>query len=328
VPLRRRFRALPVVVALVLLVAGCATGAPAAPAPRQGGVAPRPAGAGLGDLRTIDPCTLVDPAALAGFGEVSPTDTVSLDYCLLHLQMPRGALVQVAFGQLDRVDPNHPRPGQPVVRRSGLSIIQDAPLPDHCSREVVMADGLTLRVNADLLSGQSGPGLCGIAESAAQAVAGTVEQHRVGHRSFPPNSLAWADPCAALDPATVQSIPGLEEAGPNAEPARHQCEWGVQEADSSRVRFVHTAGAPPAVQHGAAVEEEIAGRRTVISMVGRDPRVPLCSAETAHIPFGDPAWRQTEVAMLVVAVPGTNGIGACEFARGLAEQAWPKLPKS
>ena len=95
-------------------------------------------------------------------------------------------------------------------------------------------------------------------------------------------------------------------------------------AGSSRVQLVHTAGEPPRVMHGAAVEEQIAGRRTVLSIVGGDPRTPLCSAETAHIPFAGDG--QVEVAMLVVAVPGETGVDACEYARGLAGHAWPKLP--
>lgn len=305
----------------LLLVAGCTPGgppqAPAAPGQDESGTAR----AALGDLRTVDPCTLTDPAALREFGPADNAGTVSLDYCLLHVTLPNGSLVQLAVGELGPApDPQ----GDPVVPRGSLRIVQNAPLPGHCTRQILFTDGLALRVSADLLTGDPGSGLCGVAEAGAGAATAAVEQHRVGHRDFPANSLALVDPCDVLDSAVVQQIPGLEEALGQPSPAGHQCSWGEQIADSPRVQLTHTAGDPPEVLHGAAVEEDIAGRRTVISVVGGDPQIPLCSAETGHLPFG--AAGQVEVAQLVVAVPGMTGIDACEFARGLAGQAWPHLP--
>lgn len=314
------------VLAFLLLISGCAGGAP--DPGRSGPARTEPASAVLGDLRSVDPCTLIDPATLAQFGEARFAETVSLDYCLLHLRTPNGSLAQVAVGEMARVDPSHLPEGQPVLRRGPLRIVQDAPLPGHCSREVVFEDGVALQVSADLLSGPPGSGLCGVAEAGAQSMATAIEKHEVGHRALPPNSLAWVNPCTVMDPSSVQDIPGLEQAQPRSSPAAHQCAWGEQDARSPRVQLQHTAGAPPVVLHGAAVEEQVAGRRTVISMVGRSPRIPLCSAETGHIPFGAATSGQAEVAMLVVAVPGANGIQACEFARGLAERVWPKLPPS
>ncbi|GAA0533605.1 hypothetical protein GCM10011581_07000 [Saccharopolyspora subtropica] len=303
---------------LVLLVAGCTPGGGSAPA-RTGG----PAGSSaalLGDLRTVDPCTLTDPAALEG---AENAGTVSLDYCLLHVRVGEGSLVQLAVGELVPVDPA--QQGAPVVQRGALRIVQDAPLPGHCTRQIVFTDGIALQVSADLLVGDPAAGLCAIAQSGADTAAAAIEQHRVGHRAFPPNSLALVDPCSMLDLSAVRQLPGLEQAGPKRSPARHQCLWGELSAESPRVQLLHTAGDPPQVLHGAAVEETIAGRRTVVSVVGGDPQVPLCSAETGHVPFGAKPG-QVEVAQLVVSMPGESGIDACEYARGLAQAAWPNLP--
>ncbi len=311
---------------VLLLVAGCAPGA--APPGQLGG---RQSDAGtapsmLGDLRTVDPCTLADPAALQRFGPTENAGTVSLDYCLLHVKQNNGSLVQLAIGELAAGDSD--QQGDPVAQRGPLRVVQNAPLPGHCTRQIMFADNVAMQVSADLLVGDPAAGLCAIAQAGAEAAASALEQHRVGHRRYPANSLALVDPCTLLDSAAVRQIPGLEEAKPQSNPAGHRCMWGAQSADSPRVQFMHTAGEPPKVLHGAAVEESIAGRRTVLSVVGGDPRVPLCSAETGHIPFGDPAAGQVEVAMLVVAVPGMTGTDACEFARGLAGQAWPHLPGS
>jgi hypothetical protein len=277
----------------------------------------------LGDPRTVDPCTLIAPAVITGFGEVSNAGTVSLDYCLLHVKPDDRTLIQLSVGELVAFDP---KKGDPVVREGALRIARNAPVPGHCSREVLFDDGLAMRVSADLLVGDPSAGLCKLAGSGARAVADALQQHKVGHRDAPPNSLALVDPCGVLDTDFVRQVPGLENARPRPSPTGHQCSWGEQAADSPRVQLVHTAGRPPRLLHGAAVEEPVADRRTVISVVGGEPSVPLCSAETGHIPFGEPG--QVEVAQLVVALPGSDGTEACEYARGLARLAWPKLPQA
>lgn len=277
----------------------------------------------LGDIRTLDPCTLTDAAALQRYGAVSDAGTVSLDYCLLHLKPDDHTLIQLAVGEL--AGPETIEPGDPVVQHGTLRIAQSAPAPGHCTRRVQFGDGVSLQVSADLLNGDPAGGLCGIADTGAKLAADAVQQGRVGHRDYPSNSLALLDPCTVLDTAAVNQVPGLEDARPRPGIAGHQCAWGEPSADAPRVQLQHTAGEPPKLLHGAAVEEPVDGRRTVLSVVGGDPQVPLCSAETAHIPFGAVAG-QVEVAQLVVALPGMTGTDACDYARGLARLAWPRLP--
>lgn len=276
----------------------------------------------LGDPRTVDPCTLTDPAAITGFGEISKARTVSLDYCLLHVRPDEKTLIQLAVGELVAHTSNK---GDPVVRDGSLRIAKNAPIPGHCSRQVLFDDGIAMQVSADLLTGDPAAGLCKLADSGAHVASEALQQHRAGHRDTPPNSLALLDPCSVLSTKFVRQVPGLEEAQPRPSPTGHECSWGEQSTTSPRVRLLHTAGEPPRLLHGAAVEEQVADRKTVISVVGGDPMVPLCSAETGHIPFGEPGW--VEVAQLVVALPGSDGTEACEYARGLARLAWPELPQ-
>ncbi len=317
--MRRRVRDVLVVVGLTALVAGCSATAPDS----QGRAAPpETAATALGDLRTVDPCSLADPDVFNEFGRLERAATVSLDYCLLRITR-EATVIGVSFGELGR---NGPTEGKPVRRHGGLRIVEDPPLPGHCTRHVALADGLSVEVSADLRSGGPGAGLCAVAETGAEAVADSLSQHLVRHREVPPNSLALVDACDGIDPKVMRDIPGLETAEPRRSPSTHQCKWGQERSDATRVQILHTAGAPPAVLHSAAVEERIANRRTVLSVVGGDPSVPLCSAETAHVPFGAPENEEVEVAMVVVAVPGETGTGACEYARGLAERVWPNLP--
>lgn len=327
-PPRPRFLGVLVLLAAVLLVAGCTGGPPGKPA-QAAPPGPTTAESVLGDPRTIDACSLADPAALnesghGEFGRAENAGTVSLDYCLLRVRLPEGGLAQLKVGELA---PAEQQQGDPVTRNGSFDVVQDAPLPSHCARQIVFPDRTAMRVSADLLDGKPGGRLCGLADAGTRSAVAAIDQHRVEHRDYPPNSLALVDPCSVLDTADVRQVPGLERATPSGRPAAHQCQWGQADAASPRVQLVHTAGDPPAVLHGSATEEQIAGRRTVTSVVGGDPRVPLCSAETGHVPFGDDRG-QVEVAMLVVAFPDGDGIDACDFARGLAERAWPQLPRT
>ncbi|MCX2732312.1 hypothetical protein OOZ19_18900 [Saccharopolyspora sp. NFXS83] len=323
-PLRPRSLGLPVVlVSLLLWAVGCSGVAQQRPEPASDRESATVAGA-LGDPRTVDPCSLIDPASLAKFGEARDAGTVSLDYCLFRVRLAEGALAQLKVGELAREALEQ---ADPVVGAGAFRIAREAPLPGHCTRRVLFGDGTSLLVSADQLDGGTGAALCGLAEAGAGDVVAAIGRHQVRHRPYPPNSLALSDPCRALGTEVVREVPGLEEAEPVASPAGHQCQWGQEDAASPRVRLVHTAGDPPAVLHGSAVEESIAGRRTVTSVVGGDPSTPLCSAETGHIPFGEPGGGQVEVAMIVVAYPDGTGLDACEFARGLAERAWPGLPR-
>lgn len=272
----------------------------------------------------MDPCSLTGSRKLSRWGEVSGAPTVSLDYCLQHLRMADGSLVQVATGQLGPADPGSG--DDPVVPKGRWRVVRDAPVPGHCARRILLTDRVSLTVSVDLLDGEPGGGLCGVAETGAEQAIARLDQGGVRHRAFAEDSLALVDPCDVLGTEVVRQVPGLRRARAESSPSRHECRWGREEAGSPRVRMTHTAGAAPAVRHGTAVEERIAGRRTVLSIIGDDPRTPLCSAETAHLPFGEPGSHQREVAMLVVALPGANGIQACEYARGLAQRAWPRLP--
>ncbi|SDQ80035.1 DUF3558 domain-containing protein [Actinopolyspora saharensis] len=281
----------------------------------------------LGNPRTVDPCGLVGPERLNRFGAVSRAGTVSLDYCLLHVRPEPDQLVQLAVGRLRYVDPEQLTSGNPVRRSGGLRLVREAPVPEHCTWRILFSDGVALSVDADSLSGRSSVGLCSLAEAGVRAAAETIRQREVEHRSFPEGSLALTDPCELLSTETVRRVPGLERAEPRDTPSRHKCTWGGGSIRVPSVELTHTAGEPPRSRDATSVTERTAGRRTVTDIVGDDPKVGLCSAETGHIPFGPPRSGEVEVVMLVVFLPEADGLRACEFARGLAEHVWPRLPE-
>ncbi|WP_019855201.1 hypothetical protein [Actinopolyspora mortivallis] len=282
--------------------------------------------AALGDPRTLDPCSLLRPRSLEEFGRAEQAETVSLEYCLAHVRPRPGQLVQVSVGRPRRVEPRRLTEDNPVSRQDGLRLVREPPVPEHCTWRILFADGVALRVDADSLSGEVSVGLCSLAEAGARQAAGIIDAGEVEHRRFPENSLAFVDPCALLSTDVVNRVPGLEEAEAEGVLSGHTCRWGGETIRDPSVELTHTAGTPPRRKDATSVVERTAGRRTVVDIVGDDPRVGLCSAETAHIPFGPSRSGQVEVAMLVVFLPEADGTRACEFARGLAERVWPRLP--
>ncbi|SDK65246.1 hypothetical protein SAMN04487820_110195 [Actinopolyspora mzabensis] len=281
----------------------------------------------LGDLSTLDPCGLLRTRRLERFGKVTRADTVSLDYCLFHLRPDSGGLLQLAVGRLHDVNAAELTSGNPVRHVGGLRVVDEPPVPEHCGRRILFSDGIAMSVDVDLLSGEPEVGLCTVAGSGAEAAAETVLAGGVEHRDYPPNSLARTDSCGLLPTEIVHRVAGLRRAERQTSPAGHRCRWGGESIRVPSVELTLTAGEPPRRRDATAVVERTAGRRTVVDIIGEDPRVGLCAAETGHIPFGDPAAGEIEVAMLVVFLPEADGVRACEYARGLAERVWPALPK-
>ncbi|SDP68212.1 hypothetical protein SAMN04487905_10770 [Actinopolyspora xinjiangensis] len=310
---------------LLVLLAGCAV-LPGADTSRHRGERGVPSDV-LGELATLDPCELLDPRRLDRFGEVARAATVSLDYCLFHVRPESGGLLQLAVGRLHDVDAAKLTASNPVHHVGGIRLVRQPPVPDHCTWRMLFSDGLAMNVDVDLLSGDPEVGLCAVAERGARGSAESVLAGEIEHRRFPPDSLTTVDPCALLSDGVVRRIDGLERARRRAAPAGHRCTWGGETIRVPSVEVVLTAGEPPSRRDATSVVERIAGRRTVVDIVGDDPKVGLCSAETAHIPFGGSDGGEVEVAMLVVFLPDADGVRACEFARGLAERAWPELPR-
>lgn len=312
------------VLLVATLIAGCGTASQHRESPQPQGIS----SAALKDPRTVDPCGFAAPTEFRKFGEVSNAGTVSLDYCLLHIQTGDGALIQVALGELGKVTSKQDFRGDPVLPLGKLQVVHNARIPGHCARQVLLSDHVTVGVRVTQLSGKQGTALCSVADIGARAISDTITANRVRHRQFPPNSLAFVDPCMVVDQSTVDGVAGLRDTRGQGSPSAHRCQWGKASAKANRVRLVHTAGEPPVVRHGTSVEEHIAGRRTVFNVIGGNPATPLCSAETPHVPFTSSESKQVEVAMIVVALPGKDGISACEVARGIAARTWPHLPKT
>ncbi|MBB5958051.1 hypothetical protein FHS29_004659 [Saccharothrix tamanrassetensis] len=325
---------IPLAVGLVAVLSGCTTqvAGSAVPVPNPTSTTtakPEPTAANLlGDLPSLDPCSLVEPAELARFGTPALATPLSLDFCALTVTVPSGAKLEVSVGLLDQLAAEREITGR-VEDYRGLRIAEETDDGSRCARRLVFPELVTMTVAVDnFTSDKATPTeMCGIADRAVRAVADRVLAKEVEHRTFPKNSLGKTDPCTSVTSATVGRVPGLAGARVKPYPAAHQCRWSKDgTANPPRVRVTYSVGVPTAADGGNATTEDIAGRPSTVSKSGSASLV-LCAAETAHIPF-DGGEGVRELAIVTVSLPNGSQVDqACAAARAVAADVWSRLPK-
>lgn len=331
----RRFRGVLTLVA-VLLLGACGQSRPiggpsAAPPPSRPSVSssqapPSGSSAALGDLASLDPCSLIAPDAVYRFGAAAQGRPVSLDYCVTTIETPSGAHLEIATGELRKVDPANDLAGRAIVPVGPWQLVQNPLQQGECTRDLVFTDGIAMNVRVDLFAGDTTLDLCAIAETAVRAAASTILHGAVRHRDDPPASLGRLDPCQQLPVAVLQQLPDLAGHSPVGAPGKHQCSWGSEDPSQARVRLLYGAGDPPAVHDNTADLETIVGRKTVLTRIGGGGGPALCTVETSQLPYGPAAANAVEVATVVVVLPSGDMNQSCADGRAVATAVWPALP--
>lgn len=280
----------------------------------------------LGELSSLDPCSLTTPDSFYRFGKAAQGRPVSLDYCVTTIDTQSGAHLEIATGELSSVDPATDLAGRDLVPVGALRMVQNPLQQGECTRPLVFTDHLALDTRVDLFAGDTNLDLCEIADTAARAAASTVQHGTVRHRAFPAASLGRLDPCQQLPPSALQALPDLAGRRAVGAPAKHQCTWGGDAPDQPRVRLLYGAGDPPAVRDNTASQENIAGRNTVLTRIGGGGGPALCTVETGHVPYGPPDAGTVELATVVVVLPSGDMNQSCADGRAVAAAVWPALP--
>jgi eukaryotic-like serine/threonine-protein kinase len=243
-PARRRSRVLATVgagaVLVVALVVALVAVAPAARTPALPPVPTAMPPLTPVDERTLDPCSLIDVAALApvgpaqiipGYGVFSactaeiplPVDTLNIDVELL-------TDAEAAAGS---VDLGRRTPEAPVVV-SGPSDFY------FCARYVLLPGSHVVSVSAVRYGYTDRPDFCGIAERAAAAAAARVADGAFTPRSWEADrtALGTVRACALLDQAWVAAAASVSGADATGTPvdgnAGWSCRWGPVSLDFIR----------------------------------------------------------------------------------------------
>lgn len=295
----------------------------------------------LGDLTTIDPCSLTSPEVFARFGSAEFGEPEGFGSCRILVTVAgdepgdEPEEISVFVGELIRpseltweLEPAR----EEVADSVHLTELRD--LGGSCAQELVFADedlALTVQTRQDTTV-RAMP-TCDLAEAGMARVVEVILDGKVKHRTPPPNSLTGVDACDLLDEDLVTGLPGYADARRLTPPGRHECRWRAEV--SLALRFL--VGPPPRPgtdgvgERGSTV---IAGRPTTTQVVGATATSGgFCQVWTQHISYG--ASEVVEIVRVDVELPvGTLDEVAegewlsvgCEGALAIAEHAWAKLP--
>ncbi|MBC6450861.1 DUF3558 family protein [Actinokineospora xionganensis] len=278
---------------------------------------------GLGDLTTVDFCSLLDGKAIKDLVRHQNVEFGSLDYCVLFAEAD-GEDIQVS---VELVNPPPNVHNLDLERRAWLpDPLRVGPHDDvegGCETGIFFKDGkAVLSFAARTQPDDKGEpaidqdDLCEIADALRQAAATVIVEGRVKHTEYAANSLGRVDPCTLL---TVQQI---DKAVPTSfgqgagSPARHRCTWGTDE----ELELAAEISDWP-LDEEFYTPETIAGRPSFV-YTSKDDRFAYCEVLTANIEDA-PNTRET------MSVYFSDEIGQpdpCVAARTLAALVWPQLP--
>ena len=213
----------------MLLLAGAVAavlvlGSDAAPAGPSDRVVP----AAIGDPRTVDPCGLVDPAALAartgGEARVVP-DLGGPAACVVDVAAPGGDVAVIAT-----LEPVATTVGAAQEERVGALLVRRvAPQPGSCTRTVVTTEGVQVSLDAIAPAG-SGADPCAAADTATDSTLRVLQQGTTLPRRAtedPPTALTSVDTCSLLTRSDLGAVPGLDPASVAPGVGGWSCRWGT-----------------------------------------------------------------------------------------------------
>ncbi|HET9142653.1 hypothetical protein [Actinophytocola sp.] len=319
------------VVLFVALVAlsGCASRLAGTPTPNEQAAReatePLTSARGLGDLPTLDYCSLTDPKALPdSVGPVAVAPRGSYDYCRFGLQK-NGTDIEVRVGYLEDAETLDGVDRTGDLRRDpprGLKVERGKEEDDYCVRFVSFTDEVALTVLAESLEG-TGENLCAVADAAVDVMIDRVLAKKVAHLTFTDRSVGRLDPCEVVTAEQAATAIGTPGATPLAYPSGHLCEWAGPDSESTVARLYLTPGLS-SYDVETTKEETFAGRHTMTTATSVESQdLAMCQVETDDA--GETKGAIDEFVLIEVLVLG-KGKDACGPARALAEQVWPKLP--
>ncbi|HEY3503080.1 MAG TPA: serine/threonine-protein kinase [Actinocatenispora sp.] len=261
---------------------------------------------------TADPCALVAPDRLAGYGKVDvETAYGNFNRCDAIVQRPHGGDVDVRV-ELDGGD-------LPAGTRSevdGMPVLRLPAEDDECDRVVPLADGYQVWVSAELLADGTAS-LCGLADAGTAAAVAVLRRGTMPRRDapFPAGSLARLDTCALLRGAT-----GVR-AG-TTEPGYAGWECSAAGAGGVHVHLRFDRNEPLTSDDGRPVR--LAGHAGFVQPAGDGD--DTCLVQVVGRRYTDAHGEPTEEIAYLVVEGDTDGSRSCPLATDLARTVATRLP--
>lgn len=280
----------------------------------------------LGEVRTADPCSLIDPSALGGIGTPQVLSAFGdVAACSVGVNRPSDYGFVTATIYAETLAP----PSGVSAKTGELTIHRTAEYQRTCSRTIVLPDGYRVEVYAGTATGDTTFPVCELADTATDNAASIIGAGEVGHRDpdVPRNSLLSVRACDLIDQAAIGSVPSLRnlrERGYND----WSCQYGADPAFPSGARLYVTFTRYSDLDGGGGVFT-LDGRSaaTFPSASGQSS----CEVAVAQRSFTAPAGNQRlEVLSIRLSLasdqPGAGPAAACAKATDLARTATPRMP--
>ena len=316
-----------------------------------------PAGPGLGDPATIDPCGFFTAPSFAATSATAPQThqpevrivPYSFTDCTISVALPRGAAT-VDIATSLRTETNT---GQADLRTDNLSIkgkfriVAPKKQPQHeCDEVLYVPDHTTLEIDVRPRDDSADDAdFCGLADIAVNDAMAAITAGAKHLAPYPSNSAGSVNACSLLDNTTVSAAlgrPGLT-LWPGI--ANRSCTYGQPNEESGDEVWVQTrlVNEPMGIVPDSGMSAStVAGRTTVFNPWGGNATgLELCAADTlvkewkpwpgsmADFQYspGDPAPSKNliEYEDIIAQIHGSAD-QACAIAKQLAASAWAKLP--
>jgi hypothetical protein len=282
-------------------------GASADAGPPGGGEEPT-----LDTLRLVDPCSLLDEAALMRFGTPDENVPRLFGECSNFMEYANGErhLVILETGrQLFRSDIE-----MSTEEIGGFPIVVEA-FEASCEVSLAVIQGRDLGVTVTTSRDADDP--CPMARDLAAAAA---ERLRAGAmlRTPPPGSLMSLDPCTAPGALPAGLFPGATDVAPFG---LDTCDWNGPGSLGLTLRFLYT-GDPATEPEGVRGEPVDLGGGVTGYRRAFDLGIPICELDWLHLAgSGD----EGEVIRVSVGDSGETGMDVCAAATDFAGLLVPVL---
>ena len=270
----------------------------------------------IGDPRIADPCSLVDTAALANFGDAQ-IDIAWGPFSTCWVNLPGDLRVELSF--FDALNPGDVLSGH-LEQLGQVTIARRTQDDTSCSRGLVLTDRSRVWITAEQYRRTSSVDLCAVAESATRAAVHKLATTGIGTR-VPidlTSPLARVDACSLLQPADLAVLPNLDALTPDPDFGGWRCEWGdFRTEGASGVLITYYRRASFSAFDGTPVR--VGDRDAYLTMLNGRCVVFIPQRQFSSVT----GQLRQETVQLEVGGPLS---GLCTHATTLAEAVVPRLP--
>ncbi|MBO0821127.1 MAG: hypothetical protein J2P26_09785, partial [Nocardiopsaceae bacterium] len=268
----------------------------------------------------VDPCSIVDPAALNRFGHTQLSeDQGNFDRCDVIVSPPGGDNIDVELQFLTGAEVPDPPPRATTTAAGHIRIVRMPEDDGRCMRYLLLPDGYAVVVDPKTNGNLN---LCPMANAAVPPAVAELRKGTLPRRSLPASSLARRDTCALLDSAALTRAV-------NAVGDRHQagfgnwtCRWSSLTSDLS-VMLRYDQGDPGSENDGQP--EKLSGRDAYVSPGGDGN--DGCLVRIVNRTFTDSGGSPAEEVVYLVVNGNRPPTELCAPANTLAANAAANLQR-